>query len=235
MARTARNLPNNPATAGTTAADEPDVNPLDNLQVFYERNKKRINTIATIAVLAIAGFFVWRYLQGGKEDKAATQLATAQRYFEQDSLNLALNGDGQQPGFLRIIKRYGSTKAGNLSHYYAGMCYLRTGDFKQAIKHLEDFDGKGTVAGRAAEGALGDAYAESGSLKKAIDHYLKAAEEKDDVLLSPIYLYRAALAYEATGKPEDAKKAYVRIRDNYPTSASARDVDKNLARLGVLE
>jgi len=49
----------------------------------------------------------------------------AEQYFEKDSLKLAMNGDGTNPGFIQIIDEYGSTKSGNLARYYLGICYLK--------------------------------------------------------------------------------------------------------------
>jgi hypothetical protein len=54
----------------------------------------------------------------------------AVRYFESDSLNLALNGDGNNLGFLQIVEDYSGTKAGNLANYYAGVIYLKQGNFR---------------------------------------------------------------------------------------------------------
>ena len=62
-----------------------------------------------------------------------------------DSLNWALNGDGNNVGFLKIIDKYSGTPAGNLAHYYAGVCYLKKGDFSNAEKQLRAFDGKGSM------------------------------------------------------------------------------------------
>jgi TolA-binding protein len=44
-----------------------------------------------------------------------------------------------------------------------------------------------------------------------------------------------ALAYEAKGNTNEAKTIYIKIRDEYPRSIQARDMDKELARLGVLD
>ena len=53
--------------------------------------------------------------------------------------------------------------------------------------------------------------------------------------LAPFYLMRAGAAYEMNKQPEEAKKIYKRIRDDYPQSNAARDVEKYLARLGEVE
>jgi len=211
-----------------------ETNPLDKIQTAYELNQKPINTIVAIIVIAIVGYFGYMKLyKAPRDEKAATAVSYAQRYFQADSMNLALNGDGQHPGFLTIMKRYSGTSTANLCQYYAGVCYLQMGDFNNAIKYLKEFDGKGTLIEFQADGDLGDAYMESGNTKKAIEYYNKAAASNDD-LMTPTFLYRAGLAYEKDNQIEEAKKAYTRIRNEYPRSTQARDMDKYLAHLGVV-
>ena len=55
-----------------------------------------------------------------KENEAKAQMWMAEQYFERDSFNLALNGDGNYLGFLDIIEEYGITKSANLANYYYG-------------------------------------------------------------------------------------------------------------------
>lgn len=230
MANRARNTP------GTTNANADDSTALENLQSGYERNKKAINTAITVVLLAVVGYFAYQKMyKAPREEKAGTDLSYAQSYFQVDSLDKALNGDGQRAGFLRVIKKYDGTDAANLSHYYAGICYLKMGEFTNAIKHLNDFNGKGTLVAYAAWGALGDAYMETNNVKKGIEFYKKASEAKDNPLYTPTYLYRLAIACEMNNQPDEAKKAYKRILDEYPQSAPARDVPKYLARLGEIE
>lgn len=229
----ANRVRNNPAQPKITATE---LNALDNVQVIYEKNKKAINTSVTIVLLVVVAVFAYfKLYKAPREEKAATAISYPQRYFQADSMRLALQGDGQHLGFLKIEKKYDGTKAANLAHYYAGVCYLQTGDFNNAIKQLKDFDGKGTMVQYAAYGALGDAYMESNKIKDGIDAYEKAAGNKDDQILTPLYLFREGVAYEMNNQPENAKKAYLRIRDEYPQSLQARDMDKYLARLGVLD
>ena len=230
MANTARNKP------GTERITVDKSNALEDLQTKYERNKKPINTILTIVLIGVVGFFVYKSLyQAPREKKAATAMSFAQQYYEIDSMQLALNGDGQHVGFLNIIKKYGGTSSANVAHYYAGMSYLNMGDYPNAIKHLEDFNGGGAIIEHAAWGSLGDAYMESGNIAKGIEYYNKAAGDKDNTVFTPLYLYRAGVAYEMNNKPDEAIKAYKRIRDEYPQSQEAREMDKSLARLGVLD
>ncbi len=230
MANSARNTP-----GVEKETVYPEIDPLEKVQDVYETNKKTISTVATVILVAVVGYFAYtKMYKAPAEEKAASAMYYPQLYFQADSLNLALNGDGKNLGFSKLAKKYSGTDAGNLASYYEGICYLRMGDFKNAIKALQEFDGKGTMVGRQAFGALGMAYMENGDNNKAIENFKKATEDKEDGLVTPMYLYQLGMAYQAAGKPNDAKEAFKRVRDEYPRSPQARDMDKELARLGEL-
>lgn len=62
----------------------------------------------------------------------------AEEYYRLDSVNLALNGDGQNLGFVKIVDKFGGTKAGKLASFYAGSCYLKLNDYEKAVKYLKN-------------------------------------------------------------------------------------------------
>ena len=234
MANSARNTPG--VEKQVIEEQVIDTNPMDSIQVAYEKNKQIISLVLTSVVVLVGGYFAYtKFYKGPNEEKAFSQMAIPQMYFQADSMNLAVNGDGKNPGFAKIEKKYEGTAAGNLALYYEGMAYLKTGDFKKAIKALSDFDGKGTIVARQAYGALGMAYMESGDKAKAIDAFKKATTDKEDGLITPMYLYQLGVVYEQSGDINNAKATFLRIRDEYPRSANARDMDKELARLGQLD
>ncbi|MFX8681248.1 hypothetical protein ABTM69_21575, partial [Acinetobacter baumannii] len=72
-------------------------------------------------------------------EKAVEAIAKAQQYFMADSSRLVLNGDGLNKGVLAIMKTYSGTKTANLARYYAGISYLKLGEFQNAINQLKDF------------------------------------------------------------------------------------------------
>ncbi len=231
MANRARNNPN---AAGATAND--DLEALNKVTGYYDKNKKRINIITTVILVVVVGYFGYTNLyQQPREEKASSAMMFAQQYFQIDSMNYALNGDGQHKGFLNIIRKYKGTKAANLSNYYAGVCYLHSGDFNNAIKHLEKFNGKGTLVAHAAYGSLADAYMENGNIKSGIEYYNKATTDLEDELHTPMYLQRLGMAYEMDGQLDKAKNAYLKIQDNFPTSTAAQTVEKDLARVGHVD
>src|SRR6186713_285816 len=88
---------------------------------FWSQNQKPLLAVLIAAVVIIGGWYGYKnFIVGPKEAEADNALWKAEQYFRQDSLNLALNGDKVNRGFLYVINNYGSTKAGNLAKYYAG-------------------------------------------------------------------------------------------------------------------
>ena len=160
----------------------------------------------------------------------------AEEYFRMDSVRLALNGDNINPGFLKIISKYSSTQAANLAEFYAGTCYMKLGDFNNAIKHLKNFSGSALQVQARTHGLLGDAYSELNNKQEAISEYKKAGTIFDkDNLLSPEYLFRAGYLSESIGKNQEAIEMYQLIKDKYPNSQRGYDIDRYLARLGVVK
>ncbi|MBP6623945.1 MAG: tetratricopeptide repeat protein [Chitinophagaceae bacterium] len=224
-------------TAAQVVDNEPSAEQkLKGLENWYHNNHKMINNVLIGVVAVIAGVFAYsRFIKAPKMEKSNDAIFRAQTYFSMDSINWALNGEGNNLGFLKIIDKYSGTPAANLSHYYAGVCFLKKGDFKNAEKHLKEFDGKGTLVANVAKGALGDAYMEQGKTDDAIKAYLDASSDDDNMMLSPIYLQRAGMAYEMKNNTAEAIKTYRKIKDKFPQSQIANEMSKTLARLGDVE
>jgi len=199
---------------------------------FIEKNQKIILIVVGIVVLIVLGFFGFRrfYLEP-KEKEAQAQMFMAEKYFEMDSINKALNGDGNYKGFLDIIDQYGITKCANLSHYYAGICYLKKGDYEKAIDYLEDFSSDDQIIGPMATMAIGDAYMELKQTDKAIDYYLEGADKKKNEFTTPVILMKAGWAYEEQGKYEKALEIYKRIKTEFPRSTEGREAPKYIAKM----
>lgn len=199
---------------------------------FVIDNKKNISYAVMAVAVVILGWFSFNYfIIKPREVAAADVIWQAQRAFEQDSFRLALEGNGADiVGFLDIIDDYGMTKAANLSHYYAGVCYLQMGEFENAIDHLSAYDGDDIMLTAVAKGAQGDAYAELDQADKAIKYYLDAAKSNKNEFTSPIYLMKAGQLMEMQGDYKGAKSAYQEIKDNYSTSSEGRTIEKYLTR-----
>lgn len=204
---------------------------------FWSRFSKPIIYAGGAIVLIIGGWLGYQqWVVAPKQKKANEAISKAQEYFAKDSLGLALNGDGANAGFLKIIKNYAGTDAANLAYYYAGAIYLRQDDFANAIKYLEQFSTKATQVQSAAWRMLGDAYMSSGKQEKGIEYYLKAGNlnAKDEYIASE-NLYLAALAYTHIGKNKEAIEVFKTLKEKYPKSEKSVVADKYLAKLGVIE
>ncbi len=207
---------------------------LTRTEQYLEQNYKLLLTILGSVVILVGIFWLGRLWLNKKNDEAQSQMYQAQRWFEMDSLKLALNGDGNYLGFLDILKNYKMTRAGNLAKYSAGICYLHLGEYQNAIEYLNEYSKKDKLIGSVATGAIGDAYVESGDLDKGIAKYIEAADMAKNSFNTPLFLMKAGEIYELQKKYADAIKMYERIQSEYPESTEGTSIDKYIARVKLL-
>lgn len=206
---------------------------LTKTEQFIEDNQKLISMAAIALIVIVGGYWAFQklYMEPLQEEAQET-IFKAQQHFQADSFNVALNGDGMNPGFLEIMDTYGSTKTGELAEYYAGVCYLKTGEYQSAIDLLTDFSTDEPFLEATAWGVAGDAYLETGDSENAIKWYKKAVEAEND-MVTPHYLFKLGLLYEENGQQEQAIEAYTRIKENFENSYEARDIDKYITRVKI--
>ena len=215
---------------------EVEGDPLVKAKDFWTRYSKPIIVVGAALILLVVGFFGYKnFIQEPKEQKAADALFKAEEYWRKDSINLALNGDGQNLGFLKVISRYGGTDAGNLAKFYAGACYIKLDDNANAIKYLKDFSTDAKQVQQRAYKLLGDASADLGKNAEALDYYKKAARHfKEDQQNSSEALFLAAyLADRVMKNQKEAIALYKELKEKYPNTRYGVDADNYLAQLGV--
>ncbi|GEO11334.1 tetratricopeptide repeat protein [Segetibacter aerophilus] len=207
----------------------------DNATGFWEKNKKLIIGLLVALIVVVGGWLLYKnMIVAPKEEKAAEAMFKAEEYFRNDSLAVALNGDGQNKGFLNVIKNFDGTKASNLAHFYAGVIYLKTHDFNNAVKHLKDFSTDSKQIQMVAYGRLGDAYSELGKKDEAVDYYKRAGKEFEaDQFNSSEFLFRAGYLLESLGKNKEAIDIYKEIKEKYPKTEKGFSIDKYIYRLSV--
>jgi tetratricopeptide (TPR) repeat protein len=207
---------------------------LTRTEQYLEDNYKSI-LIGLVVVVVIVGI-VWlgKLYLGKRNEEAQSQMYQAERYLEQDSVKLALNGDGNYLGFLQIIKDYKFTKAANLANYSAGICYLHLGNFQEAISYLNKYSKEDKVIGSIALGATGDAYVELGNTEKGIAKYIEAADYAANSFNTPLYLMKAGELYELNGEYNEALKLYEKIQSLYPESTEGTTIEKYISRVKLL-
>jgi len=204
---------------------------LDKTEHYIQENKKSLSIIVGAAFLLVAAFFGWKYLyMKPQAEEAQAKIFWAEKWFEKDSLNLAINGHGDTLGFLRMVNEYGNTPSGNLAHYYLGICYRAKGDYKEAIKQFQDYDGSDQITSAISSGSVGDCYMEQGNVEEAISYYLKASGISHNNFTTPVYLKKAGLAYEDQKNYAEAVKLYEKVKTEYYDTPESRDIEKYISR-----
>lgn len=206
-------------------------------EAFIIKHKNLIIGVVAGIILIVAGVLMYKNLYAEpREAKAQDDLVSPQSYFEMDNFAWALNGDSiTSKGFLKIADEYSGTKAANLSHYYAGICYMKLGDYTNAIKELDKFSGNDAMVAPATLAVIGNSYAEMEQLDKASSFLLKAADKADNLSLSPLYLMQAGDILIKQGKYDDAVAAYTKVKDKYSQSFQAMEIDKYIEKAKLLK
>ena len=201
---------------------------------FYNENKKTIwGCIIAAAVIALGVLAYNQFYLKPKVAEAQEQAYPAEAAFRAGNFELALNGDGNNFGFAQIIDEYGS-KAGKAMPFYAGVCALQLKDYEAAVDYLKKYKGKDPILAARAQACLGDALAGLERYEDAAAQFEKAAGVSDNMFAAG-YLLKAAVTYEELGANDKALALYETIKDKYPQSMEAYDIDKYINRIKIAE
>jgi len=200
---------------------------------FIESYKYHIIiAVAVIILLVISVLGIRQYYYLPKEKEAQAAIFPAENLFANQKWELALNGDGKDNiGFLGVIEDYGMTKTANLAKAYAGICYYHLNKPEDALTYLKKYSVKDNVFAPIIHGLMGDCYVDLGKTAEGIKYFNQAASDANSELISPIYLKKAGVAYESLSDYANAEKIYRTIKDKYPTSQEASDIDKFIERV----
>ena len=177
--------------------------------------------VIILAILAFNRFYVQK-----KNAEAAAQIVQPIQWLTKGdtaSLKMALEGDGENDGFLDIASHYKITKTANTANYYAGLTYLKLGQKDEALEYLKKFKKKEDVLWYACQATIGDIYDEQGDESKAISYYEKAVKGKDP-FFTPIALFKLGQMYERQGDWKKALAAYETIEKDFYTEYNRMSV-----------
>jgi tetratricopeptide (TPR) repeat protein len=203
-------------------------------EAFVAKNQNLIIGIVGAVALITIGYLAYqKFIAEPKQVEAANEMFVAQQNFQQatdgvasDSLyKLSLNGSEGKFGFIKIADEYSGTDAANLANYYAGIAFLNTGKYTEAIDYLSKFKSEDIILGALAKGAIGDAYAQIKQPQEALDNYLKAVAANKNDFTTPRFLLKAGKTALELGKKEDALKYFTDIKENFDASPEAASVD----------
>ena len=203
---------------------------------FWAKYNRPVTIICTVIILVLGGWYIYKnYFKNPKEAKASEAMFKAEEYYRIDSVNQALNGDGQYDGFLRIIKKYGGTDAAKLANFYTGSCYIKLNENEKAVKYLKKFSTSSKPLQARTYKLLGDAYADLGKNADALEYYKKAAHhfEKDEAGSAEALFTAAYFADRVMKNSKEAIALYKELKQKFPKTEQGRDADNYLAQLGV--
>lgn len=204
---------------------------LSKTEKYIEDNKKSLSIIIGVIILIVGGYLSFqKFVVEPQEEEASSQIFMAEHFFETDSFNLTLNGNGEYLGVLEIADEYSITKSGNLANYYAGLSYLHLGEFENAIEYLKKFNSNDQIFMTQAIKCIGDANMELGNTDEAISYYVKASERKPNKFITPRLLMKLGAAYESNKEFDKALTAYETIQTEYSKSSEGRNIRKHIAR-----
>lgn len=198
---------------------------------IIEKYKKPF-IIACVAIVSIVGIVaVWNWHTNKVNNAVWEALYPGESYFRSGQYDLALNGDSiGYEGFVSLSN--GSTPAANMACAYAGLSYAQKGEWADAVTYLEKYSLQDdqTIT-PAVLCALGNCYANTGDIDKAVSTLEKAAKKACNGSLAPSALKQAADLCLGQGKADKARELYTIIKNDYPQSVQAANIDKSLLRV----
>jgi len=199
-------------------------------ELFFQKNARLIyGCVAAVLLIALAILAYNRFILQPQKEKAQAAMYQAEQKFAAGDFELALAGDDNVMGFEEIIDTYGA-RGGKSVYLYAGACALQTGDFDKALQYFKKYNGEEKILLSRAQAGMGDAYVGLEDYKNALAAYEKAAATVDDMFAAG-YLLKAGQVAEELGDRDKALACYNRIKDQYPQSPEASDIDKYITRI----
>lgn len=212
------------------AREENIVETVSTAEKFFNENKKCIwGTVIAVLVIGLGIFAYYNFVYEKQVAEALEQAYPAESLFANGEYELALNGDGNNLGFAAILDEYGN-KAGKSMPLYAGICALQLGDYEGALSYLAKYKGKEPILAARAKACEGDAYVGLEDYKAAVASYDAAVAVADNIFAAT-YLLKKGVALEAMGDKASALDCYETIKDKYPSSIEAYDINKYIARV----
>lgn len=186
--------------------------------VDYLNRNTKVVIITGVAIVLVLGLGIGYYYYEQQQDAKAEQLMTnAEKYLRESDYQKALNGDTQNftVGFSQIVKKYGSTSAGNLARYYAAVCEVNLNHYQKALDYIQDYEVPDGILGVGPISLHAIILSNLGKYKEAGDYYVKAAHWEDNDNTTPYNLIAAANAYLKAEDLNNAQQAVTEVLNKY--------------------
>ncbi|TDX84223.1 tetratricopeptide repeat protein [Epilithonimonas xixisoli] len=188
-----------------------------NIESFLEKNAKTLSIGFGVLIVAVLGWFGYQqFILGPQNEEATKSYLVAQKNLAEGKEDLALGGKSvANPGFIGTFEEYGSTKAGKLSAYNAGLIEFKKGNYQKAYDLLDKFSSGNKVLVALKYGAMADCLSNLNKADDALAMADKAASASDDAYTSYYFTKKAGILALALKKNADAKKYFATIDEKY--------------------
>jgi tetratricopeptide (TPR) repeat protein len=199
-------------------------------QQFFDKYKTFLLGLGIGLVAVFAGSYAYKnFVQIPGKEKAVAAIYKAEQMVEKDSFASALtNPGGGFAGLEDVIKKHGGNA--NVAKYYAAIANMKLGKFDEAIKDMDGFSAAGSIAPTMKAGVLGDCYSEKKEFAKALSYYKQAADAGNVDDLKAYYLKKHGLLSLVQNDAAGALASFKAIKEKFPMSNEARDIDKYIVR-----
>jgi hypothetical protein len=202
------------------------------------RDEVRIGAGVVVVLLAAAGALA--YFQGQRAREADRAFREALATFEAPVASELAAGADRPPGqvfataeekyktaaaaFEGVERRYGSSKTGLRSKYYAALARLELAQYAEAEKALTEIQSQGVgLESELARLALAVLFRRSGEVDKAVDAYRGLATNPSANVPRDFALLSAAQALEDAKRWAEARGAYRQVFEEFPASVYASE------------
>lgn len=207
---------------------------------WLETHRDEARVTALVLAVVAAGAFALAYLQGRRAEEAEQAMAAALEIFR-GPVEAELPEGAERPAgpiyataqekftkaaaaFDGVERKYGSLPVALRARYYGALCRSETGDVAEAQRILADVAARklpGSLEPALARLALAEVYRRSGQLDRAIGAYREIVEDASLPLPRDHALIGLASLLEEARRYAEARAAYLRIGEEFPTSVYA--------------
>lgn len=204
-----------------------NIESLSKAETFITKNNKKILTVVGIVLAAVIAFLCVR----GCNDKKAAEAAEALTVIENNAL---MSTDSLSNAIVladleNYLSEYGSNSV-KAASFEAGVAAFQAKDYSKAINYFSEYETEDAIFAARALACIADCYVELGDYEKAYENYTAAVAKADNEFASE-YAFRAGLVAEKLGMKDKALNMYKVVKDNYPASPRAGEIEKYISRV----
>ncbi len=202
---------------------------------WYEQYKRPISITITAVVVVVIGLVVYLKNLGETNERAFTQLAAIQPFFDNGQYQQAVDGIPERniAGLKTIVENSSGTHAGNLARFYLAGAYFQLGKFSDALNQFNDASMSENLLESSRLAGIAACHEALGDHRKAGEYFERAASKDPTEGSAAEHLDNAARNYAQAGEKDRALDILRKLKKNYPTTSSGRDADRYISQFSM--